>query len=62
VLMPRKHQIRMGGVKVPPKWLQLRMKGVPFKHTAAEERMVAVSENASVGVFGEVLVQPLLLR
>lgn len=38
------------------------MNGVTFEHAAAEQRVMAVSQNACVGMLGEILAQPGLFR
>ena len=60
--MSRKNQVGVGGVQVFPEFLQLGMYGMSFENAAAEERMMAVCENASVWVLCKILFQPRLLR
>src|SRR5580700_2368282 len=58
MLMPDQHQVGMSGIEVQPKLLQLRMVRVAFEQAAAEQGVVAVSNNARVWVLAQVLAQP----
>src|SRR2546421_587653 len=62
VLVSRKNQVGMRGIQVTPELLQFGMEGVFLEDTAAKERVMAICQNASVGMFRKILFQPSLLR
>ena len=62
MFMPRQDQRGVSHVEIPPEFPQLWMNGMTFEHAAAEERVMPVGEDASVGMRCQVLTQPLLLR
>ena len=43
MFMARKNQVRVGGVKVLPEWLQARVQGVALENAAAKKRVVPIS-------------------
>lgn len=61
VFMSRQNQVGVGGVQVFPEMLQFRMYGVFLEDAAAEERMVAIREDARAGMLRKILFQPRLL-
>src|SRR6266581_99858 len=62
MFMPRQNEVGVRRVKVFPELLQFRMQRVALEDSAAEQRMVTISEYASVGVLREILLQPGVLR
>ncbi len=59
--MSGKNQVGVCGVQVFPKLLQFGMYGMALEYAAAEQRMMAIGENAIAGMLRKILLQPGLL-
>jgi len=62
MLVAGKNKVGMRCVQVLPEGLQLRMHSVFLENSAAKKCMMAISDNAGVGVFCEIALQPGFLR
>src|SRR6266581_6380678 len=58
MLVPRKNQVSVGRIQVCPELKQLGMHRMPLEDAAAEQRMVPVGQNAGIGMFAKVFLQP----
>ena len=61
MLVACKDQVCVRGVEVFPKCAKLRVTCVSRKNTAAEERVVPVSQNARTGMRRQILTKPAFL-
>ncbi len=55
--MPGQDQRGVRTEEILPQRLQFGVNSVTFEHATAEERVMAVSQNACVGMLGKVLAQ-----
>src|SRR5438876_1517111 len=62
MLVSGKNQVGVRGVQVFPQRLQLGMYGMALEYAAAKKSVMTIGQNASVGMFRKILLQPSLLR
>src|SRR5450631_1372234 len=62
MLVTDEHQVRMCAVQVLPQLYEFRMNGVSLKQAAAEQGVMAVRDDAGIGMLAKIAAQPSFLR